>query len=384
MLRWTLFIFSLVLALLSLLTAVKTPDFINWKFALLAQEYGHFLALAPLAIAVFAWRLRDHPPAAALATLALCALALALFLKPAVQARSLARTLPAQLERAFGPAVMRRPAFSFSALFDHDPAPVPVATFNYSGGQELDFYRATSAAPSPCVIVVHGGGWNSGDRGEIRKFDDWLAGHGYAVAAISYRLAPDSIWPAQRDDVLAAVKYIKDHAAALGVDPLSLFLFGRSAGGQIAEATAYAARDPAILGVAAFYAPADMHFAYEWGREDDILKSPKLLREFLGGTPATARSAYDSASGILLVTPATTPTLLVHGELDTLVWHRQSTRLDARLAAAGVPHLFLSLPWATHAVEFNLHGPGGQLATYALEWFFISRSAAATGPRRRE
>jgi acetyl esterase/lipase len=126
--------------------------------------------------------------------------------------------------------------------------------------------------------------------------------------------------------------------------------------------------------VIALYGPADLEFAYAYGREDDILKSPRLLRQFLGGSPAEVPAAYASASGIRQVGPAGPPTLLMHGELDPLVWHRQSERLDRRLAELGVPHVFVSLPWATHAFEYNLNGPGGQLATYAVEWFL----AAAT------
>ena len=68
----------------------------------------------------------------------------------------------------------------------------------------------------------------------------------------------------------------------------------------------------------------------------------------------------------------------MHGELDPLVWHRQSERLDQKLADAGVAHLFVSLPWATHAFEFNINGPGGQLTTFSIEWFL----AAVTKTRR--
>src|SRR6185437_2536684 len=97
-----------------------------------------------------------------------------------------------------------------------------------------------------------------------------LAGRGYAVADISYRLAPGAVWPAQRDDVLAAIAGLRGAAGRLGIDPDRIVVFGRSAGGQIAEAAAYWARDPGLRGVAAFYAPADMNFAYAFGREDDI------------------------------------------------------------------------------------------------------------------
>jgi acetyl esterase/lipase len=228
------------------------------------------------------------------------------------------------------------------------------------------------------VVVVHGGGWDNGERGQIPELNHWLVGRGYAVADISYRLAPAAVWPAQRSDVLAAIAALQSHAGELGIDPARIVVFGRSAGGQIAEAAVYWARNPALRGVVGFYAPADMNFAYAFGREDDILKSPQLLRQFLGGTPESAAAAYDSASGIQLVTSASPPTLLVHGRLDTLVWHRQSERLARRLGEAGVPHLLLSLPWATHALEYNLASPSGQLGTYALAWFLQS----VTGDRR--
>jgi acetyl esterase/lipase len=280
--------------------------------------------------------------------------------------------LPEELERQFGRAELGRPAFSVAALVGAGVAPVAPEVRNYTGDLALDFYRAVGRERAPCVIVVHGGGWDGGDRTEIAHFNHWLARRGFAVAAIDYRLAPKFTWPAQRDDVLAAVAYVKANAPALGIDPARLVLFGRSAGGNIAEATAYATADPAIRGVIAFYAPADLHFAYVFGREDDVLRSPHLLRQFLGGPPEAARAAYDSASGYLQVTKSARPTLLVHGRLDPLVWHRQSERLAKRLAARDVSQVFVSLPWATHACEYNLRGPSGQLATFATEWFLTA------------
>jgi len=165
---------------------------------------------------------------------------------------------------------------------------------------------------------------------------------------------------------------VKAHASGWGVDPSRLVILGRSAGGQIAEASAYALHDPAVRGVVALYAPADMRFAYAFSREDDVIKSPSLLRKYLGGRPDEAGAAYDSASGILLVGPRTPPTLQIHGTIDTLVWHRQSERLAARLSEAGVPNLLVSLPWATHALEYNLSGPSGQLTRFAVEWFLAA------------
>ena len=382
MFRWLLLLAALAVVPLGLLTVFKSPDWAPWRLVVLAGEYGHQLALGPLLIAALAWWSRGASAGLATGTALLCAVAFGLLLKPSVEARLLARTLPEKLQKQFGRVELARAPFSFGALFGGVEGPAPVETMKYSGELALDLYRASVRAPAdgpaasgnraPCVIVVHGGGWDGGDRAEIAHFDRWLAGCGYTVASIDYRLAPQFPWPAQRDDVLAAIAFLKKNAAALGVDATRLVLLGRSAGGNIAEAVAYGADAPAVRGVVALYAPADLHFAWAYARDDDVLKSPVLLRQFLGGPPATAEAAYDGASGYLHVGPATPPTLLLHGQLDTLVWHRQSERLDGKLSAAGVPHLFVSLPWATHAFEFNLHGPGGQLTTFALEWFLAA------------
>ena len=374
MMRWLLFFVAMVAALLGSLTVVKSPDWSPWKLAVLAGEYGHCLALVPLLVATLAWLARGNAPAPALATGLVCAVAFGLLLKPCTEAWLLARTLPEKLATQFGRVEITRAPFSLGALFRGRPASVPVETMKFSGELALDFYRPAppGAKPAPCVIVVHGGGWDAGDRTELAHLNHWLARRGYAVAAIDYRLAPKFTWPAPRDDVLAALAFLKTHAASLGLDPTRLVLFGRSAGGNLAEATAYAAGDAAIRGLVAFYSPADLHFAYAYGREDDVVKSPRLLRQFLGGPPDAARANYDGASGYVHVSKNAPPTLLVHGQLDPLTWSRQSERLDARLAENGVPHTFVSLPWATHACEFNLAGPSGQLTTFALEWFLAA------------
>ncbi len=372
MLRWSLLGISVLTFALGLLTAFKAPPWIDWRLSILAGEFGYGVALVPMVIFFYEAFFGGTNSVLGTLTLAASALAVGLLLKPAAQAARLGRQLPAQLEAAFGPAHPSRPPFSVSGFFTAGPKTASVETMAYSGDLALDFYRASGRSPAPCVIVVHSGGWNSGERGELPSFNRWLAGHGYAVAAISYRLAPGAIWPAQRDDIVAAVAYVRAHAGSLGVDPTRIVLFGRSAGGQLVEATAYGVPSLGLRGVIALYGPADLNFAYTYGKEDDVLKSPQLLRQFLGGPPATARANYDSASAILHVAAASPPTLLMHGQLDALVWHKQSERFAQRLTDVGVPHVFVSLPWATHAFEFNVNGPGGQLTTFAAEWFLAA------------
>jgi acetyl esterase/lipase len=369
MMRWTLLAVAVFFAGLGLLTVFRIPDWVNWKFTVVACSFGYLVAVIPLIAALLAWFLPGNRGGPSIWTAIVGVLGFLLLEQPCAQAWLIARDLPAKLAERFGPASPKEAPFTFSGLFRLWPEAAPMTTWTYSDSLKLDFYPAMRRVKAPCVIVIHGGGWDSGDRGQIPQFTFWLARRGYAVADISYRLAPDAIWPAQRDDVAAAVAFVKAHAGKWDIDASRLVLLGRSAGGQIAEACGYALHDRAIRGVVALYAPSDMRFAWTLGRPDDALNSPRLLRRFLGGTPETAGPAYDSSSALSLVTPESPPTLMVHGTIDTLVWHRHSIRLAARLAESGVPSFLVSLPWASHALDYNLSSPSGQLTTYSVEWF---------------
>lgn len=376
---------ALLLALASTLAWRPAPPWVwAWKAAIAVTEFGHWFVLLPLGLLALVWAGGGGwwlGSAALLGGLAIVSL-----LRPAWLAHRLARDLPAQLEQAFGAGAVepRAAVFSWRRLYGRrEPQPVAprVEIFATPGGEALalDFYPARRAGPAPCLIVVHGGGWDGGDRTQLAEWNAVWAARGYAVAAVSYRLAPRHPWPAQREDVAAALAWLKAHAQRLGVDAARFVLVGRSAGGQIAAAVAYGADDPAIVGVVSFYAPQDMAFAWSVSREDDALNSVKLMRQYLGGPPDTpARCAtYDSASAQAMVGPRTPPTLLLHGDPDTLVWVRHSERLAARLREAGVRHHFVRLPWATHGFDFNRHGPAGQLADYAIDRFL----RAVTGGR---
>lgn len=375
---------SVLLAGFALLTCFPAPVWVNWRFALLAGEYGHLFAWAALGLAAVAWNQRDEQTAVAHLAMVLSGAAFTLLAKPCVQAWRIAQVLPHTLHRQFGEHAPTAAPFSFCRLLAPGPRRVQAEPLDLPGGVRGEFYRPARQPDGgvPCLILIHGGGWDSGDCRQLPQLNHWLAGLGYAVAAISYRLAPVHPWPAQREDVLAAIAALKAAAPSLGIDPSRFVLIGRSAGGQIATAVGYAAGDPAIRGVAALYAPHDMRFVWSIARPDGALDSVKLMTQYLGGSPAGGREAgYNSASAQMLVRSGLTPpTLLIHGVLDTLVWQRHSDRLAARLAEAGIPHVNLALPWAVHAFEYSLTGPSGQLTRFALEWFLARTVGGKPAP----
>jgi acetyl esterase/lipase len=371
MVRWTLFSLAVGCAGAASLTWWRAPTTGLWKASILVGEFGYLLVVLPVAVGVVAWwqggGLRG-------VIVGVCALAAVGLLRPVVQAAWIARGLPAKLEEAFGKVTLAREPFSVGGLFAKGAEDVPVETRVVGGGLAMDFYRAVGRSmPVPCVVMIHGGGWDSGDRSQLPEVNHHLARRGYAVAAVSYRLAPGTVWPGQADDVSAAIAYLKANATELGIDPTRLVLMGRSAGGQLATAVAYGRHDSAVRGAVSFYGPHDQVFAWGFSREDDILNAVKLLRQYLGGSPEEAAEAYRTSSAYLIATKENAvPTLMVHGAMDSMVWHKQSERMHAKLDGLGVPNAFVSLPWATHACDFNPRGPSGQLSWYALEWFLAA------------
>jgi acetyl esterase/lipase len=350
---------------------------ILWKISIGATEYGHWFVVVPLSLAILC---RFHNTLSGTTTV-ISLITAAIFLFPHFSAMNLSRSLPAKIEQSFGKATVGKEmgeAFHWSRLwFGPSPAAsVPIReVYTHNGGEEqyLLFFRSASDTPSPCIIVLHTGGWDSGSPDEFSSMNHHLASLGYAVASLSYRFAPKWQWPAQKEDALSALTFLKKNAERLGIDPSRFVLFGRSAGGQIAEATAYSAHDSAIKGCIAFYAPADMNFAYEHlSPEPDILDSRTLLQNYLGGVQKDARNNYDNASPYEQITLHTPPTLLVHGAKDPLTWYRQSERLSKKLTDLSIPNIYIELPWGTHAFDYNFNGPGGQISRYAVERFLRS------------
>ncbi len=392
-LKYLLLPAALLLAAIASLTVFRVPDTMwAWKLAILAGEFGYWLVLLVVAVAVVAGSVLIGLPRTL--TLAFCAVAATGFLRPVFVARRLASDLPENLRQAFGAEFPPASVFSVKQLYAAmtvAPARMTTEVYARPDGNELslDFYGPAfakdNAAPArPCIVVIHGGGWDDGDRTQLASWNPRFVAEGYVVAAIDYRLTPKFIWPAQRDDVLAAVGWLKTNAVRLGIDPTRFVLLGRSAGGQLATAVGYGTHDPAIRGVIALYAPHDMPFAWSVSREDDALNSIKLFRQYFGGAPDTPerRALYESASGQLLARTDSPPTLLIHGVPDTLAWSRHSERLAQRLQELGVPHYYLKLPWATHGFDFNPNGPGGQLSGYAIETF-LSAVLAPDRPSAR-
>ncbi len=108
-------------------------------------------------------------------------------------------------------------------------------------------YTPTGAGPFPVVVYFHGGGWVIADKEVYDSGARGLAAQANAiVVSVDYRRAPEAKFPAAWDDALASYRWVASNAVRLKGDPTKLALAGESAGGNLAIATAIAARDAGI------------------------------------------------------------------------------------------------------------------------------------------
>lgn len=380
---WIRVAFALALFAVAVLTVVPAPTYEAWLIGLVGGEGGHWLA--PVALLAFLPGWRASLPGRV--GVALGAAAAALFCLPLAQVLRAMPTIEAEVSRVWGRAPLADPSeasprtapVEFLDLYLGVPiGESRMRTLVYAGeagdALRLDLYLPVdSTAPAPLLVIVHGGSWRSGDRTELPAMARYFAARGIAVAVPDYRLAPTHRYPAARNDLLRAVSYVRDRAASLGVDPSRVVYLGRSAGAQLAlDAALSVPGDTTVRGAVSLYGPLDLQWGYANPGNPRVIDGRRMLRDYLGGTPADVPNVYEAASPVVAVGPRTPPTLLIHGLRDALVSPQHAERFLARMEWAGRPVQAIRLRWATHGCDAILRGPCGQITLFAVERFLAA------------
>ena len=92
-----------------------------------------------------------------------------------------------------------------------------------------------SNGPFPGVILIHGGGWRSGNKTQQNPMAEELAVRGYVAASVEYRLSMEALYPASVLDIKAAVRWLRSKAIHYNLDTTRIAILGCSAGGQLAS-----------------------------------------------------------------------------------------------------------------------------------------------------
>jgi acetyl esterase/lipase len=98
----------------------------------------------------------------------------------------------------------------------------------------LDVYHPDDGGKRAAVLMLHGGGWRMGSRADLAPQAAALAKRGFTAVVADYRLMPAHPWPAQIRDTRAAIKWTRDNAAALGIEPDRIAALGYSSGAHLA------------------------------------------------------------------------------------------------------------------------------------------------------
>ena len=230
--------------------------------------------------------------------------------------------------------------------------------FGTGGGRELrcDIYRPPAGTTNGIgVLLVHGGGWQNGDRTQLQGYGILLGRKGFLCVASEYRLTGESLWPAQIEDVKAAIRWMRANARELGIDADKLIISGNSAGGHLSLVAAGTANMPAFEGTGgndgvstavaatiAFYPPTSLD-RKSWGG------LPVLFGE---GAPI---DTLRSASPLTYAAAGHPPALIIHGNADEIVPAREATEMYDALHAAGVAvelHMYANQP---HGFDADPH-----------------------------
>ena len=228
------------------------------------------------------------------------------------------------------------------------PADIPheedVAYLEGDRKEKADLYfpmHVPEGQKAPALIVIHGGGFNDGDKRKYRElnFCTNAAKRGYLAMSINYKLRKSQgqvTWPQNIQDAKEAVRWLKLHADRLKIDPDRIGAMGGSAGGNVAamltltrpedgfdDAGSRTNISPRIVCGIDFYGAVDLMTYHDM--------------KMFAKTREEAPELYRKGSPTSYVRPGAPALLMIHGTGDVTVKADQSQLLRAKLEATGNP-----------------------------------------------
>ncbi|MPT56508.1 MAG: alpha/beta hydrolase [Alcaligenaceae bacterium] len=241
------------------------------------------------------------------------------------------------------------------------------------GDMRARLYRPSTCRDDAFVVFVRGAGWWAGGLDSHEAVCRGIANAtSRSVVALDYRRSPEHVFPAQRDDVVAGVGWLLDHAVGLGL-PARVVLWGESAGASLCvlawRRLADAGRSAALPCLVLFYGNLG------GPRESLRPQSKWVWEQYLGAAWADPPA---EAIPLKIAMRDCPPVWLGVGDVDPLV---EDSRLFAeRLASVGQPHKLAIYPGIPHGFSgYAEIAVGATLATQDAAMFLerIVASVAA-------
>lgn len=384
LISWLVLLLSLIALFLSAWILIPAPTMPLLVLSVGAREICPWLLVANTILLVTAWLLlrdsgRRLALTASLIGLLICGWELASIAPAQAQMENAMRQELGQdyLNKIPAEALsqMRSTPFafidSFRGISQGKTRHLEGVSFNTPAGVDLsmEIYQPPEKGIYPALVVIYGGAWRSGSPKTYLEFNRYMAARGYTVFAIDYRHAPRYRYPAQLEDVLASLNFIRENAAKYEADAERVVLFGRSSGAHLAMLAAYNSNVLPVRGVINYYGPVNLTEGYNNPPRPDPLNIRAVLDDFLGGSPQQLPKQYEVASPISYVNNKVAPTLLIYGSQDHIVEAKYGRQIYQGLQKEGNTAVLLEIPWAEHAFDAVFNGVSNQLALYYTERF---------------
>ncbi len=211
--------------------------------------------------------------------------------------------------------------------------------------QKMDVYlpAGRNSDTTKVLVLIHGGGWNEGDKADFTSYVSGLQTllPGYAIINFNYRLAANgaNLFPTQENDVKAAAEFLYSKRNEYHISD-KWALLGASAGGHLALLQAYKYSSPVKpKAVISFFGPTELVSLYNSNPLVAV-----LMLNVTGAIPTTNAAIYQQSSPYNFITAQSPPTLLLHGGADPLVPPSQSTIVKDKLQSLGVINQFVYYP----------------------------------------
>ena len=228
---------------------------------------------------------------------------------------------------------------------------------------KVDVYEqpAVSGKTRPAVVMIHGGGWRSGERAHNNTLAGQLAAEGFVAIPVDYRLSTEALYPAAVHDSKAAIRWVRANAAKYAIDPNRIAVLGFSAGGQLAalvgttngqvpfEGTGgnarYSSAVQAIVDIDGLLA-----FIHPESGEGDDSKSISAATHWFGYSKAQRPDLWQEASALTHIDQRTPPILFLNSSVDRM--HSGRDDLIKKLHELGIYSAVHTFPGAPHTFMF--------------------------------
>ncbi len=238
------------------------------------------------------------------------------------------------------------------------------------------FYPVKSQKLIPGIVLVHGGGWSSGDKSLLVPMAEQLAVNGFVTAAIEYRLSTEALYPAAVYDIKSSIRWMRANASKFKIDSNRIAIYGCSAGGHLAALIGTTNGNKKFEGnegnnnySSSVQAVIDIDGVLDYfgkGSEELYKKSgkPSAAHLWFGASPKENPEIWKEASPINHVDKNTPPILFInsgqprfHAGRDEMIKRLDSYKIYSEVRTLeGTIHTFWFFdPWFEKTFDYTLN-----------------------------